>query len=175
MFIIFVGIYKEDIDNCLYSVVTSNLKCSTLIDTKKYEKQLKTKIEFFSGSFMNNSKWTKLFNELSNNSNEIKKCFVKNIFDDILRELPIPEKNNFNKSFTESGIKDIMTSGPCSFKEIEKIIFPKQWETDRQMRDEKLEPKKFNQNIENIKNMTGSIGKLEIEIDNENLIIYGYR
>ncbi|MFH4966562.1 hypothetical protein V8G61_00040 [Gaetbulibacter sp. M240] len=147
-----------------------------MIDIEKYEKQLKTKIEMFSGSFMNNSKWTKLFIGLSNNLTEIKKCYIKSVFDDILREIKIPKTDNFNDSFSKTGIKDnILTGGPCEFKEIEQIIFPYEWKSDRQMRDQKLEPKKFNQNIDKIKIMTDSIGEFEMEIDNENLIIYGYR
>ena len=130
----------------------------------------------FSGQFMNNSKWTKLFKELSNNSIEIKKCLIKSVFDNILREIKIPNADKFNESFSKTGTNDNITfGGPCAFKEIEQIIFPQEWTTDRQMRNQKLEQRIYNQNIENIKNIIDSIGKFETEIYNGNLIIYGYR
>lgn len=130
----------------------------------------------FSGQFMNNSKWTKLFKEFSNNSIEIKKCFIKSVFDNTLREIKIPNADKFNESFSKTGINDNITlGGPCEFKEIEQIVFPQEWTSDRQMRNQKLEPKIYNQNIENIKKIIDSIGKFETEIDNGNLIIYGYR
>lgn len=147
-----------------------------MIEIEKYEKQLKTKTEMFSGQFMNNSKWTKLFKELSNNSIETKKCFIKSVFDNTLREIKIPNADKFNESFSKTGTNDNITfGGPCSFKEIEQIVFPQKWTSDRQMRNQKLEPKSYNQNIENIKKIIDSIGKFETEIDNGDLIIYGYR
>ncbi|WP_324027832.1 hypothetical protein QSV08_07765 [Maribacter sp. BPC-D8] len=147
-----------------------------MIEIEKYQKQLKTKIDMFSGQFMNNSKWTKLFKELSNNSIETKKCLIKSVFDTILREIEIPNADNFNESFSKTGTNDNITfGGPCAFKEIEQIIFPQEWTSDRQMRDQKLEPKIYNQNITNIKSIIDSVGKFEMEINNENLIIYAYR
>ena len=85
-------------------------------------------------------------------------------------------KLTFNESFSKTGTNDNITfGGPCAFKEIEQIIFPQEWTTDRQMRNQKLEQRIYNQNIENIKNIIDSIGKFETEIYNGNLIIYGYR
>lgn len=124
---------------------------------------------------MNNTKWTKLFIGLSNNYIEIKKCYINSVFDDILREIKIPNMDNFNDSFYKTGIKDnILNGGPCEFREIKQIIFPYEWKSDRQMRDQKLEPKKFSQSIDKIKIIIDSIGKFEIDFDNENLIIYAY-
>ncbi len=125
---------------------------------------------------MNNSKWIKIFKILSNNSAEIKKCLIKNIFDDNLREITISKTHNFKESFSKTGINDnIIYCGPSSYKEIEQIIFPQEWTINRKMKNEKLAPKTYNQNIENIKNLLISIGKTEIEITNGNLILYGYR
>jgi len=142
----------------------------------KYNKQLKNKIEKFSGSFMNNSKWTKLFKALTQHHVEIKKCFIKNIFDDVLREIKIPSSENYDEYFSETGVKDsICTGGPLTFKEIEQLIFPNRWEIKREMRSQILEPKKINQSIAAIKNIADLIGKFETEHDDEKLILYGYK
>ncbi|WP_408049930.1 hypothetical protein [Tenacibaculum halocynthiae] len=109
-----------------------------MIEIEKYEKQLKTKIEMFPGQFINNSKWTKLFKELSSNPIETKKCLIKSVFDNILREIEIPSADKFNESFSKTGTNDNITfGGPCAFKEIEQIIFPQEWTSDRQMRNQK--------------------------------------
>jgi hypothetical protein len=62
------------------------------------------------------------------------------------------------------------------FKEIEKIVFPKQWTTNRHMwHSQKMETIINEQDIREIKNVIEQLGKFEIEIDDTQLIIYGYR
>lgn len=145
------------------------------IDTEKYQKQLNQKIATFSGKFMNDTKWTKLFNALCGKSDLIKKCLIKDIWDEKLREITIPNHNKYSETFNQKGFKDVMISGPSEFKEIEQLVFLKNWTTERKMGFQNLEPHKFEQDIEKIKIIVDQIEKFETEIDSEKLILYAYR
>lgn len=139
-----------------------------------FDRKFNNQIRNFSFSGMNNSKFIRLFGRLSENSEVVKRCLIKDIWDEQLREIKIPKKEYFSTVFDERGIKD-GKYGPYQFKEIEQIIFPKIWTIERQMRLQKLEAFKFEQDIETIKEIIEEIGELEIEFNNESLMIYAYR
>ena len=145
------------------------------IDITRNERKLANRLNEFSGNFMSNAKWTKVFVKLSENKDLISKCFIKDIFDDLLREIKIPSIENFSTTFNDNGIKDVMTGGPSPFKQIEWLEFPSQWTIKREMRGQTLQPQKFNQDILKIKNLLHDVGQLEIECDEDKLIIYGYK
>jgi hypothetical protein len=144
-------------------------------DKKKLEKRLAFRLNKFSGKFMSNAKWTKLFETLSKNDKTIKKCLGKSIWDDYLREIHIPPIDEFSETFHDTGFKDSGGNQPSNFKEIEWIEFPSKWTISRQMRGQTLEPYRYEQDIIKIKNEIDCIGQLETELDNEKLIVYGYK
>lgn len=141
---------------------------------EKYHEKIDKKTKHFSGRFMNDTKWIKLFETLSQNKDCINKCFEKSIWDDLLREIHIPAIQDFSSTYHNKGFKD-GPNQPSLFKEIEWIEFPSNWTIKREMRGQSLEPHKFEQDIVKIKSLVQSIGLFEIESDTEKLIIYGYK
>lgn len=141
----------------------------------KYQRKFENRLKEFSGSYMNNTKWIKLFDALSNENQIIKKCYVKDIWDDVLREIEIPSRDLFDEAFSRTGINDVFSGGPYEFTEIEKLIFPKNWSIQRKMRDENLNPFEYAQDIDKIKTLITSVGLFEIEHEPESLVIYGYK
>lgn len=100
---------------------------------------------------------------------------VKTIWDNNLREIQIPDWAKFADVFDDDGIKDVFASGPYQFKEIEQLIFPKAWTSERKMRDQSLEPFKFEQDIRKIMSVILQVGEFELHLDNERLITYAYK
>lgn len=146
------------------------------MDTNRYIRLQKRRINEFSGGFMNNTKWFKLFKTLSENSAIIAKCSIVNIYNDVPRTIEIPTQEDFFIMYDEKGIKDDPSAGgPMLFKEIRWIEFPATWSIQRTMRDEVLQPLVFDQNLDLIENILLKTGELEIERDEICLKIYGYR
>ena len=145
------------------------------IDKEKYLKKLEHRLELYTGKFMSNSKWAKLFKKLSQHADIINKCFVKSIWDDNLQEIQIPNPNMYSDIFNDNGIKDVFIGGPFQFKEIEQLVFLKTWTHRRQMRTQNLEPFKYQQDIEKILDIVRQVGKFETHIDNDKLVIYAYK
>ena len=142
---------------------------------EKYQVRLTNKLSEFSARYMSDTKWTKLFKALSLHSDLIGKCLIKDVWDDVLRELKIPMANEYADVFHDKGIKDVMTGGPTAFKQIEWIEFPSNWEISRTMGKLKLEPFIQTQDVSEIKRKIEEIGQLESEMTSDKLIIYGYK
>lgn len=90
-----------------------------------YQRKLHAKLSKFSGSFMNNVKWRKLFRFLSSEDLSIKKVEVISIWRDSnsgLDYLDPQQLINFDLIFDEHGIKDVLIGGPLPFKEIRAIV-----------------------------------------------------
>lgn len=129
----------------------------------------------FSGCYMSDAKWMKLFTHLSHRSELILRCYIKDVSDDALREIKIPSFINFTHTFNNKGINDIPPAGPMLFSHIERIEFPAEFKFPRQMREQLLEPRIIKQDIKQISEYILKIGKFETEFCAEKLIIYGYR
>lgn len=142
------------------------------IDSK--ERQLANR-ENFLVSCMSDSKWIKLFKVLSRNNNLISRCLLKDVYDDILRQVYIPTSEDFTSIFNDKWFNDEGWNQPYRFKEIEWLEFPSQWEIKREMRGETLEPIKFQQDIAMIKKTIEEFWQFEIQLTKEKLIIYGYK
>ncbi|MBE0301968.1 hypothetical protein [Leptospira interrogans] len=99
---------------------------------------------------------------------------MKDVYDSIIRQIYIPSSESFSSTFYAHGFQDGRNQ-PYKFKEIEWIKFPSQWTIPREMRSEKLELQSFKQDINKIMMSLNAIGKLEIDFDEEELIIYGYK
>jgi hypothetical protein len=139
-----------------------------------YRKRLEKRLEKFTGQFMSDSKWTKLFKILSENQILIKRCLIKDVLEDKMWLLEIPNIHDFADVFNEKGFNDIVIGGPSTFKQIEWIEFPHQWTISRKMRTQVLEPLMYQQDLLLIKTQLDSLGQLKIEFTNEKLIILGY-
>ena len=124
---------------------------------------------------MNDAKWVKLFNILSQKNTLINKCLMKDVHDDILRQIYIPTAEDFASAFNDKWFNDKGGNQPYKFKEIEWLEFPSQWEIKREMRGETLEPIKFQQDIVTIKNVIEEVWQFEMQFTKEKLIIYGYK
>jgi hypothetical protein len=145
------------------------------VEDQRYRKNLDNRIEGFSGKFMNNAKWRKLFMALSENHDIIGKCRVKLVMRETPIDLPIPSRDEYASVFRKESVDDILTCGPFDFREIEWVEFPKQWIVERQMRLVTLEPFKYEQDILELKRIIDEIGLFEIEIDDKHLVLYGYK
>lgn len=136
----------------------------TAENINSYKRKLQRRINSFSGKFMSDSKWLKLFKILSV-TDVIKKCSINSIWDNT-NELHIPNEEDFSDVFTETGIKDVIIGGPTTFKEIRSIEFPAKWKSGNTSQKQDL--------IE-IRKVIEASGLYEIEVDINKLIIYGYR
>lgn len=158
-----------------YAFGTYKINLSMTIDIIKYEQKLANRLNEFSGSFMSNAKWKKLFLKLSKNKDIVSKCFIKDVFEENLNDIEIPSVENFLNTFHDKGVKDVTTGGTLTFKQIEWIEFPIQWTTKREMRGQTLEPQKFTQDLLQIRKILHEVGQLEIELNEDKLVIYGYK
>ncbi len=121
-------------------------------------------------SYMNNTKWYKVFSELRNKNLFFNTAQIKLLISDNTYKFSFDESENFNeKGFGDSG------SGPFDFKEIEWILIERQYEIERSNRTEKLQPIIISQPINEIEKALNSIGQLEYEIDEDEYKLYGYK
>ena len=121
-------------------------------------------------SFMNNTKWFKLFTEIKNKEIKIESSKIKFISDD--------REYNFRiigDGFDSNGFGDVSELGPFLFKEIEWILIPKKHEIERWNREEKLTSEFFIQPIDKIKSAMEMLGDFEYDITEGELKIYGYK
>lgn len=150
-----------------------------MIDIEKKERQLANRLQTYTGSFMNNTKWYELFKVLSAHSSMISKCYIKSVYFEISTEpiyrIEIPDTEHFEMTFHQSGIKDVLTGGPMTFKEIESVIFPKTWQIDRVARGEVLQPKIFTQDLQKIESIIRQAMIVEMDYVNNDLVVFGYR
>ncbi len=119
-------------------------------------------------SFMNNTKWLKLFQKINENNVQIYHSTIKYLMFDKMYEF------HFHTDFDDTGILD-GANCPALFKEIEWIFIPKTYEIERFNREEKLTSQWQQNDIELIKYLIDCIGKYEYDFDNHELKIYGYK
>jgi len=145
-------------------------------DKDKLNRKRRYRINSFSAPLMSNTKWREVFRVLCLNDSLIKLCFEKQIHGKRLRQFRIPPFDEYNFAFNSTGITDCYgAGGPILFNEIQELIFPASWEIQRMMRNEKLTPFVGTQNIVEIKNVIDKVGQIETYLDEDNLIVYGYR
>lgn len=126
------------------------------------------KIRRSMSSYMNNTKWIKLFTSLEENEIFLPVCYFKFIGEENARKLSTPTKS----SFDESGIKDVFVTGPFYFNEIEWVEWPGQYEVSR---GEGLKPLLKEQNIIKLKDSIDQIALYKYELNKESLKLYGYK
>lgn len=133
------------------------------IHLKKLEKEILGRT-----SFMNNTKWFKLFSEIENEQYKIKSAYIKFLLVD--RQY----KFRFG-GFNETGFGDVGELGPFQFKEIEWILIPEKYETERCNRNEKLTAEITIQPLAELEKTINSLGQFEYDITKDGLKIYGYK
>jgi len=123
-------------------------------------------------SYMNNTKWFKLFNQLRQENLFFRVAQIKFLISDT------PSGFSFDQfdvdEFDKNGFGDF-GGGPFRFNEIEWIAIPRKPEFERRNRDEKLNPKIISQPIDDIEKVMVLLGHFEYDIDEFELKIYGYK
>jgi len=148
--------FEKDLDN--YNVANHNSIKNTLW-INKYDLEI-NKMEEFSirlnkeilkrTGLMNNKKWNRLFSNIDREI-DCNNVFIKFL----LMENEINNLSDLTGKISKNGIGDIVPTGPFKYKEIEYII--------------------IKNNAEKIIEIIKSIGKIEYEIVNTEIKIYGYR
>jgi hypothetical protein len=123
-------------------------------------------------SYMNNTKWFKLFDQLRQEKLFFSVAQIKFLISDTANRFSFDKFDSNN--FTNSGFGDF-GGGPFSFKEIEWISIPRKPEFERRNRDEKLSPKMISQPIDEIEKVMNLLGLFEYDSDEIELKIYGYK
>jgi len=133
----------------------------------KYEKRL-AKAMLGRISYMSDAKWEKLFQTVENSSIawlDIYGATIKFLTDGI---------KPFRFTDYWGGYLD-GTYGAARYKEIEWIFIPSIYEIERRNRDEKLQPKRTNNNILGLKELIDGLGLYEYDFDENGLKLYGYK
>lgn len=133
------------------------------IKTNRLEKEILTR-----NSFMNNTKWFKLFTAIENEKIKIHSAHIKFLLTDRTY------KFHFG-GFNQTGFGDVSELGPFNFNEIEWILIPEKYEAERWNRNEKLTSEIIFQPLEKLEQIMNALGQFEYDITEEGLKIYGYK
>ena len=119
--------------------------------------------EKFQTSLMSDSKWEKLINRITD---ELEEVFVK---------YKLIHSNEIHQtSFDSSDFKPFFIE-PILYKEVEWVEFPAEYEAYANPDNLKAGKKHYNQNLLLLEKTLSSIGKYEIEKNNEGIKIYAYK
>ncbi|MDH7447553.1 DUF6678 family protein [Aquimarina sp. 2201CG14-23] len=133
----------------------------------RYNKKLSKEIAERT-SFMNDTKWKYLFSKIKDLDCDYE-TFVKFLIDKKLRSFSIPDKTDFiNGKYLEQ------YWGTCELKEIEYIFIPSQRIYERSNRNEILEPRIENQEMNKLKKCLATGKLIEHEETEKGIFIYGY-
>lgn len=129
----------------------------------KLDKQLKK----FNHSYMNNSKWKKLFIAIFQNTDLIKQCVVVNLFESANNQLKL-DVINFEQEIHQEFMANSLNTGEYAiyYKGICYIEFLKIYQT---------KPTLIKQNIQEIKHYLSGFGMFEFEETKDYLRVIGYR
>ena len=116
----------------------------------------------FSASFMNNTKWRKLIEALTYEYEDLY-VFYKLVPEDKIRNAYLYD--DYYNWFLE----------PITFKEVEWISFPYEYEITQNKRVSRRIIKKYTQDIDLIENSINKVGQFMIDKTPTNLTLYAYR
>lgn len=117
----------------------------------------------FSSSFMNDSKWDKLME------------FLTDKFDEIFVNFKLVHSDEIkNTSFITADFKPFFIE-PILYKEIEWIQFPSEYEITKNKRTIRKLIKSQTQDIHQIEKKINSLGVFELEINKSDLKLYAYK
>jgi|GEM_PF-148074 len=130
----------------------------------EHQKRIDKRIEKFSNSFLNNSKWRKLLLTIFSNTDLIQHCEINDFFSNCIVNLRIQKKNiKFEDFIYSTHIDPFITTadGPISYREIEFLAFDKSWHGEFVGR--LVQRKVFTQDMKRIRELLSAIGKFEWE------------
>lgn len=118
----------------------------------------------YSISYMNNSKWVKMIDNLTDRFDEV---FVnyKLVYDDIIENYIFMYISNFKSFFKE----------PIGYKEVEWVEFPDKYENWVNRSNLKAGKKLYDQNIVEIENELKKIGEFNIEKFDNSIRLIAYK
>lgn len=132
---------------------------------QKAEQDIDKFLSKFSQSFMSNSKWIRLIDELLKHIDNIKKVQFKKVQFDYIGELYLSKDTKYEFDYWDIGFEGNNSFGGwLTFKEIEFLIFPRQLS----------ETNSATQDIETIMNLISNIGQFNLELNEENLKLKCY-
>ena len=137
---------------------------------QKREKQVQ-KVRLSRVSFMNDSKWTRLFQAVQNSDIAVHGGCMKVLMSEYIS----PFNLKTDGLYWVRGYTDDTWGGPCSYKEIEWISVPAVNEIERYNRGEKLIPTRQTNDIHALKVLIDSLGEFEYDLNETGLKIYGYK
>jgi len=130
------------------------------IDVSKLDKIIE---ENYSVSYMNNTKWNKLIESLTD---QLDKIYVN---------YKLIHSDEVNGNIFDSPDFEPFFIEPILYKEIEWIEFPKQYEDWKNENNRKAGKQYFTQNLEGIKYAIRKTGQFEMDTEENSLRIYGYK
>lgn len=130
------------------------------IDVSKLDKIVEEK---YSTSYMNNTKWNKLIQKLTDQLDQIYVNYKLIHSDQVKGNMFITP--DFKPFFIE----------PILYKEIEWIEIPKQYEDWKNENNRKAGKQNFTQNLDGIISEIIKIGQFEMEAEGKSIRIYGYK
>jgi len=130
------------------------------IDVNKLDKIIDGK---YSASYMNNTKWNKLIQKLTDQLDQIYVNYKLIHSDQVKGNMFIT--TDFEPFFIE----------PILYKEIEWIEIPKQYEDWKNENNRKAGKQLYSQNLELITEVISGLGQYEIETNGNSIRLYGYK
>jgi hypothetical protein len=126
----------------------------------------------FSSFFMSNSKWIKLIATLVANTDIIKECLVKPIWEEQepIRHLRFDAHTYYGFDYYASAMESMVSGNPrgwYDYKEIEWLDFPR-------LITAKGRVAAITQNLEAIELLLNSVGKFHLELMEDKLRLYAY-
>jgi len=134
---------------------------------EKYERRL-LNAQLNRVSYMSDSKWEKLFQAIEKSNVawlDIGGATIKFL----VGEVKPFHFQNYCGGYIEGHY------GVARYKEIEWILIPAIFEIERRNRDEKLQPKRINNDILGLKEIIDGLGLYEYDFNEDGLRIYGYK
>ena len=125
---------------------------------------------------MNDSKWVRLLDELSETEGLIRETHVKLVWSDEIYSMWI-ESASYQFDYYDHAMEAMIRGtkfGWHDYKEIEWIEFPLKAEVLKSVNNLKADTHIVDQDIAQIERITRSIGELELQVNGESLRIYGY-
>jgi len=139
----------------------------------EFNERLEKKLErarLSKASFMNDTKWTKLFQAIHDSDITLHGERIK----PITGEVTSFDLKNHGLSYAKGYTKDAH-GGPCAYKDIEWIFIPAIHTIERNARGERLSPKLQANDIHALKELIDALGKFEYDFDEDGMKIYGYK
>jgi hypothetical protein len=122
-------------------------------------------------SFMNTSKWIKLFQAIEYSDISLQGETIKLIESEHIARFSL-KNDGF---YCIRGYTADRYNSPFHYKEIEWIFVPAVNETERWNRNEKLKTHRDSNDVHALKELIDSLGQFEYDFDENGLKIYGYK